>query len=58
MVYSYNAIADPEEQLVDDLPDLPLQGFPKDEAKRRKVWSRVPRKARIGCKKTSQHVGT
>lgn len=41
------AIADSEGPLLDAelLDELPLQGFPEEEAERRKVWSRAHEKA-------------
>ena len=43
-VDSAQAIADPDQPLIDAelLDDLPLEGFPVEEAERRKAWSRVP----------------
>ena len=53
------AISDPEQPLVDSelLDDLPLEGFPVEEAARRREWSRVPRKARIAIRRLHNMLG-
>ena len=43
---------DPMQDHEDDLLDtLPLAGFPKDEAERRREWAKVPRKVRIAIRR-------
>ena len=58
-VDSAQAIADPDQPLIDAelLDDLPLEGFPAEEAERRKAWSRVPRKARIAIRRLHNMIG-
>ena len=58
-VDSAQAIADPDQPLIDAelLDDLPLEGFPIEEAERRKAWSRVPRKARIAIRRLHNMIG-
>ena len=56
---SAQAIPDPDQPHVDAelLDDLPLEGFPVEEAERRKAWSRVPRKARIAIRRLHNMIG-
>lgn len=53
------ALPDENQPLVDSelLNSLPLEGFPVEEAERRKMWSRVPRKARIAIRRLRNMLG-
>ena len=43
---------DPQQDHDDDLLEtLPLAGFPKDEAERRREWAKVPRRTRIAIRR-------
>ena len=57
---AYVPIGDPSEQERREqelLDEMPLPGFPKDEADRRRSWSKIPRVARAAIRRLHVMLG-
>ena len=45
------------DEVVDEMEELPLAGFPKDEAERRRQWLKLPRKAKAAIRQLHKTLG-